>query len=467
MFDPSALTGLGWMVPGWIWALCYDYVLFPVLLPLCLVYLLLARIVSIVLPLFILPAYLIARPFYWAVPLARAAFDTQQPVYVRWGFEGVYAMNVIRRFLTLPLRRKVPDVYILGFPKCGTTALAQYLMQHPAISGIDGLPYDPALSKESHFFNGVLGPRTANSRAMYRSFFPTIVTRWWCEVVKRCGTWLCLDACPLSACLPYVAERIKRMSPDAKLIFMVRNPADSCFSGEIMIRNTGLPLDWSYTDDVDTAKDAAVADPRFNISATDQAYFEMLENLGPDDPLPSDMPSRIYSSPASYLYFSDFAARMKPYLNRFPRENIMVLEMKDFYKDTERSVREVLQFVGADVAKYSFSEVAMWSGERRGRRMHPNVRAKLDHYFKEKNEELFKIAGRRYPWGEEAKTDAGSGPGNEGANEDTESAVIVNLQAFKQGHDVEGPIVARTLSDGIRQRKSSGQSDYSSSSSIV
>ena len=135
-----------------VWSLVVDYTLFPlVALPVCCVYLAVARVLSMLVPFLILPTYLIARPFYWAVPLARAAFDSQHPFYVRWGFETTYAMNIIRRFLTLPLRRSVPDVYILGFPKCGTTALAQYLMQHPAISGIDGLPYDPALSKESHF----------------------------------------------------------------------------------------------------------------------------------------------------------------------------------------------------------------------------------------------------------------------------------------------------------------------------
>ena len=401
-----------------------DYVIFPlVVLPFCSIWLLLARIVSFISPFLVVPAYFICRPFYWAVPLARAAFDTQQPVWVRLGFEGTYTMNIVRRFMTLPLRRKVPDVYILGFPKCGTTALAQYLMQHPAISGIDGLPYDPALSKESHFFNGVLGPKRAYSAAMYRSFFPTIVTRWWREVVLRCGKWICMDACPLSACLPYVAQRIKRISPDAKLIFMVRNPADSCFSGEIMIRNTGIALDWTYTEACEPGS-AASSDPRFTISPEDAAYFKKLENLGPEEPLPQDMPKRIYTSPSSYLYFSDFAARIKPYLELFPRENIMVLEMKEFYKDTEQHVREVLRFVGADVDKYTFDEVAMWSGERRGRRMHPMVRAKLDAYFKDKNEELFKIVGKQFEW---------NGSAEEAVSHVVEGAVVVELDVMRDG----------------------------------
>lgn len=43
--------------------------------------------------------------------------------------------------------------------------------------------------------------------------------------------WMCFDACPVHACLPFVAERIAAVSPNAKIIIMVRvaysNPAES------------------------------------------------------------------------------------------------------------------------------------------------------------------------------------------------------------------------------------------------
>ena len=34
--------------------------------------------------------------------------------------------------------------------------------------------------------------------------------------------WMCFDACPVTACLPYTARRIKAITPNAKLVFMVR-----------------------------------------------------------------------------------------------------------------------------------------------------------------------------------------------------------------------------------------------------
>ena len=45
----------------------------------------------------------------------------------RMGFEVAYAINTIRRLLTIPLRPDLPSFYIVGFPKAGTTSLANQL----------------------------------------------------------------------------------------------------------------------------------------------------------------------------------------------------------------------------------------------------------------------------------------------------------------------------------------------------
>ena len=62
-------------------------------------------------------------------------------------------------------------------------------------------------------------------------------TTWQTPQTGRCTLqWMCFDACPLPACLPYAAERMAAVTPDAKLIFMLRDPAAGVFSSEIMVR---------------------------------------------------------------------------------------------------------------------------------------------------------------------------------------------------------------------------------------
>lgn len=49
------------------------------------------------------------------------------------------------------------------------------------------LPLPQTLTKESHFFAGALGRGSTSSRAAYRSYFPTLLRRWWVEAVERSG----------------------------------------------------------------------------------------------------------------------------------------------------------------------------------------------------------------------------------------------------------------------------------------
>lgn len=294
----------------------FNYVGFPLLLPFIGVWLLLARILSIIAILTVIPSLILARRLYWAVPIGPRVWKERgrfRGLLAKIGFESTYCMNVVRRFLTLPLRPYTSDVYILGFPKCGTTVLSQALLRHPAIAGIDGIAWHPVFKKESHFFNGVLGRKNASSPTLYRSFFPTVVTRWWREAIRRSGGFFCLDACPLTACLGYTAKRIAAINPDAKLIFIVRDPLEAVFSAEIMMRNLGIDLDWSFMEDV------IAADPRFAETPDDAQFWEQLEGLEPEDELPVDMPKRLFGRCSTVLRCATYADRVKPFLEVFPR----------------------------------------------------------------------------------------------------------------------------------------------------
>jgi len=314
---------------------------------------------------------------------------------MRLGFEATYCMNVVRRFLTLPLRRQLPCFYIIGFPKCGTTSLANHLKMHPAFSCIDGLPWHDVLSKESHYLNGVMGARSACSKTIYRSFFPTILSRWWAECVKGVSEWMCFDACPLPACLPYTARRIHKLTPNAKLIFMVRDPVNGCFSAEIMLRNIGVDLKWSFMEDL------VPSDPRFAETAEDTAFWKMLSKIGPDDPLPPQMMKQFYERCSTVLRCGRYAERVKPFLDLFPKENIMFVDFKEFITNTESVVKQVVEFIGADPGMYKYKELpAGMAGERKGRRMHPAVRCKLVEYFREYNLRLYAMLGRDFGWTE-------------------------------------------------------------------
>lgn len=101
-----------------------------------------------------------------------------------------------------------PDFFIVGAPKCGTTALYHYLRQHPQVFMPD--------RKEPHFFAvDVRVPGAIRNPAEYAALFEDVGS------ARRVG----------EASVSYLASRaagpgIRRFAPDARIIVMLRDPLE-------------------------------------------------------------------------------------------------------------------------------------------------------------------------------------------------------------------------------------------------
>lgn len=110
-----------------------------------------------------------------------------------------------------------PNVLILGAQKAGTTYLGQKLSQHPQVKFVEG---------EIHFFNKP--ENLAKGIDWYESHFNSIKH----HVVfgEKTPNYLWTNIPPNGTDLPGCAERICNYAPDAKLIIVLRNPADRAIS---------------------------------------------------------------------------------------------------------------------------------------------------------------------------------------------------------------------------------------------
>ena len=206
-----------------------------------------------------------------------------------------------------------PPFLIIGAPKCGTTAVAQYLAAHPEVS--------LSTPKEPHFFDGPL----PLDRARYlASHFP----RW-------DGRGAAGEATPSYLHLPWVAPRIHAMLPDARLIAMVRDPAARAFSSWWMLHVRGMePL--SFED----AIDAELAQPADALSPG--AWQRQLDALAAGEPI----------AVRTYLAGGRYASNLGPYLERFGPDRVRVVFSDDLARDTEAVVRSLWRYIGVrdDVA---------------------------------------------------------------------------------------------------------------------
>ena len=153
---------------------------------------------------------------------------------------------------------RLPNFFIVGAPKAGTTSLYHYLDQHPQVymSPIKEPNYFSSEIREENFDAG-LRRRTARDARSLREFlsgpmrqkrFGGIVASW--EDYLR----LFADANEESAvgeasvCYlwsPTAPERIAERIPDARILVMLRDPADRAFSDYLHGLGNGA-IRWSF-----------------------------------------------------------------------------------------------------------------------------------------------------------------------------------------------------------------------------
>jgi hypothetical protein len=346
----------------------------------------------------------------------------------RLSFEAGHCAAVLGRVLTLPLRPALPTFYIAGLAKCGTTTLAAYLRRENRRRGERGprfvfpagaLPFAPepaddaaetrllslaglaeAASKETHYLTGVLGAGGAPSALLYRSFYPLFAgCAWWRLAFWRGAAERCLgvaapaappfagarrrrdgdvgaaaaeavvvvDATPTYAALPFVAQRVRRLTPNARVAVVVRDPVDALASAEGMLRALGaVPADegWglagagvaasggSARDEEAAApcdRDADEEDPRFaDLRAASELWREM-ERLPADAPVPRRVARRMCAldrraglgGPCEAAKAGQRVAHLARVLGP---ENVMVVPFADLVEAPERVVADVAEF---------------------------------------------------------------------------------------------------------------------------
>ncbi len=188
----------------------------------------------------------------------------------------------------------LPNLFIIGAAKAGTTSLHGYLDQHPQIQ--------MSQRKEPNFFSGPERdiPYTfgrISDLAEYEKLFDSTA------VVRG-------EASPSYADHPRregVPERIKQLVPDAKFVYLVRDP----------------------------------------IARTVSHHQHRVANGGERRPLREALSD--LSDPCSpCICPSLYASQLDLYIRHFPQERILVVDQADLLADRRSTLRQVLAFLGVD-----------------------------------------------------------------------------------------------------------------------
>jgi len=204
-------------------------------------------------------------------------------------------------------QKRIPDFFIVGQFKCGTTALHQMLRRHPQI-------YMPEL-KELWFFAQELLANPGSSRPKtlesYMSMFDAA------RPDQRIG-----EATPSYLMSATAARRIADLHPDARIIAILREPASFLRSFHLQgVENRS-----------ETESDLRKA-----------LALEPTRREGKDIPRYSTRPHELlYSEHVRYVEM------LQRYHAVFPPEQVLVLIYEEFRRDNEATVRQVLRFLEVD-----------------------------------------------------------------------------------------------------------------------
>jgi hypothetical protein len=195
---------------------------------------------------------------------------------------------------------RVPDFFIVGNPKSGTTALYEMLRGHPQI-------YMPDLGTQ---FFASDQERTPDTLEEYLSLFDAARPEQRAGEMSR-GYFRSRSA----------ANAIAALAPDARIIVILREPAS-------FLRSLHLEL---LQDHVETEKDLGKA-----IALEQVRRQQHGRNSTPPDEL------RYSEERVGYV------EQLRRFHTVFPREQVLVLIYEDFRADNEGTVRRVLQFLEVD-----------------------------------------------------------------------------------------------------------------------
>jgi Sulfotransferase family len=208
---------------------------------------------------------------------------------------------------------RVPDFFVVGHAKCGTTALFEMLRTHPQI-------YMPAI-KETQFLSRAPHERSARRKRRpqrrpqtldaYLSLFATAGAQ------QRAG-----EGSTEYLRTPSTAGRIAALCPEARIVAAFREPAS-------FLRSLHLQL---LEVNVETERDFATA-------------IALEEDRRRGKRIPRDC-----AWPQALLYSQHvrYAEQLREYHEHFGRERVLALIYDDFRADNEAVVREVLRFLEVD-----------------------------------------------------------------------------------------------------------------------
>jgi len=220
------------------------------------------------------------------------------------------------------MAEKLPNFFIVGAAKSGTTSLYEYLKLHPEV-------YMAPIKETHHFSTDIDNTKFRSNYArslnkdlskflesdMEEGIFHAFVKDWseYVQLFKKVKNEKAVGEVTNSYLYSReAAKNIKEKFPNAKIIMMLRNPVDRAFSHYLM----DLRIGYETEDFMTALKKDMARDPKgWGIS-----------NL--------------------YSEIGQYAEQVQRFMQVFPKEHLRIYLFDDFVKNPEATMKDIFRFLG-------------------------------------------------------------------------------------------------------------------------
>ncbi len=199
----------------------------------------------------------------------------------------------------------LPNLVVIGAPKCGTTSLHYYLGRHPAIV--------MSRRKELNFFLDGRRPRPPGGAADGLDGFEPVCN--WRRGTDWYRSWFRAPGAVHGESSPNYANRflfdgvpgrLHGLLPEARLIYMVRDPVERVLSQYVHCRCDGIET---------------------------RPFEACIAHLAPENP---------------YLGYSLYHAQLEAFRAFYPADRILLADLSELHRQREAFLRRCFRFLGVD-----------------------------------------------------------------------------------------------------------------------
>lgn len=249
-----------------------------------------------------------------------------------------------------------PDFIIVGVMKCGTTALYDYITQHPQVI--------PCAMKEINAEGLAQFPRRFRAnRDYYLSFFPRI---------NKEEKFVTGEASPIYIRVPSAPKLVLDNFPNAKIIIILREPIKRLIS----------QYNFFLMRDRESRSLEEVIRSEIEILEQESDFFKVIENYG--------RTNQHFLAHGLYTYY------IERWMNLLPDKNFLIIKSEDLRNRPLEVMNQAFDFLG--LSEYSSIHITEKNKGNYSSVIDEELLFRLQDFYRPHNERLGILLGQNFNW---------------------------------------------------------------------